>query len=146
MVGVTGSYGKTSTIRILEHCLQSQMAVVSNRASYNMLDSVIATLRRAADKDATVIQELGAHGPRTLESSLLTLLPTVGLITAIRDDHLKAFRSREAVLAEKFKLIQSLPADGVALLNLDDPMLADCVPRVHCRLRTFNSNRSRLDV
>lgn len=142
VVGITGSYGKTSTVRILEHCLKPRMNVVSNRASYNMLDSVIASLRRAADGDAVVIQELGAHGPRTLEGSLLALLPTVGLITAIRDDHLKAFRSREAVLAEKFKLVQSLPADGVALLNLDDPLLAGCVPRVHCRLRTFGLSES----
>src|SRR3546814_17218271 len=49
--------------------------------------------------------------------------PSIGVVTTIGDDHHKAFGSREAIAAERGKLIAALPAEGTAVLNADDPLV-----------------------
>lgn len=142
VIGITGSYAKTSTKHLLSACLAPQYDVVSNAASYNVLDGIHATLRRVTSRTDLVIQEIGATGPGSLDGLLFRLLPTFGVLTAIADDHLGAFGNRATVLREKLKLIQSLPKHGTAIMNVDDPLIADSVDDIHCGVRTFGRSRS----
>ncbi len=142
VVGITGSYAKTSTKHLLVNGLCGQFNVVGNRASYNVVDGLLSTLRRVDQDTDVVVQELGASGPGSLDQLISSLLPTVGILTAIGDDHRTAFRSRAATLAEKFKLIRALPPAGTAILNLDDPLIADTVANVRTRLLTFGVHQA----
>lgn len=137
VVGITGSCAKTTTKHLLTHALNGPYVVAGNVESYNIIDGIRSTLGRVTPDTDFVVQELSAAGPRKLEPLLLALLPTIGVITAIADDHRTAYESREAVLKEKFKLIATLPQDGIAILNADDPLLRATFERVQCRLLTF---------
>ena len=137
MIAITGSYAKTSTKHVLAKGLANQLNVVSNFASYNVIDGIRSTMQRVKSDTDVVIQELGASGPNTLNVLLIRTLPTIGVLTAIADDHRSAFRTREATLKEKFKIVESLPPEGTAILNLDDPLIASKIVDVKCRLRTF---------
>ncbi len=137
MVGITGSCAKTTTKHLLTQALDGPFVVAGNVESYNIIDGIRATLGRVKSDTDFVVQELSAAGPGKLEPLLLALLPTIGVITTIADDHRTAYERREAVLKEKFKLISTLPADGTAVLNADDPLLCATFDRVTCRLLTF---------
>lgn len=140
VVAITGSFAKTSTKDMLAGGLSREFNVVKNMASLNVVDGIQSTLRRVQPDTDVVVQELGASGPGTLDGLLVRTLPTVGVITRIADDHWSAFKSREAVLKEKFKMVQALPQNGVAVLNHDDPLLRSRFGDVHCRLVTFGTD------
>src|SRR3546814_19339417 len=59
----------------------------------------------------------------SFDPMLRLVRPSIGVVTTIGDDHHKAFGSREAIAAEKGKLIAALPAEGTAVLNADDPLV-----------------------
>jgi UDP-N-acetylmuramoyl-tripeptide--D-alanyl-D-alanine ligase len=72
-----------------------------------------------------------------IDESVDVFQPTVGIVTAISGDHRKAFGSFEAIAAEKAKLVHRLPADGLAVLNADDPLVAAMAAGCICRVVTY---------
>jgi UDP-N-acetylmuramyl pentapeptide synthase len=68
---------------------------------------------------------------------MAVLRPQVGVVTNVGEDHIYAFGSREAVAAEKRALITSLPADGLAVLNADDPLVAEMARDCRARVVTY---------
>ena len=69
------------------------------------------------------VLELSADRPGYIETQLRYVKPNIGVVTCVGIDQYKAFRTRENVAREKGKLIQSLPTDGFAILNADDPLV-----------------------
>lgn len=67
--------------------------------------------------------EVSGAEPGTLDWPVRFLRPQIGVVTAIKRDHYSAFRSLEAIAAEKSKLISCLPRKGIAVLNYDDPLV-----------------------
>jgi UDP-N-acetylmuramyl pentapeptide synthase len=65
--------------------------------------------------------EVAAWGASTMDDSLSLLRPRVGVVTNIGSDHWASYGSLDGIAAEKSKLVRCLPADGVAVLNADDP-------------------------
>ena len=76
-------------------------------------------------------------GPGTLRPMLNVLRPTVGVVTLVALEHKSAFRTVEAVAEEKGKLVEVLPASGLAILNHDDPHVAAMAQRTKARSVTF---------
>jgi UDP-N-acetylmuramoyl-tripeptide--D-alanyl-D-alanine ligase len=133
-IGITGSAGKTTTKDLLYTVLASQYPSTRNDDSNNQLYNIARTLLASSRRTRYVVQELGASKPGTFDAMVGLLRPSVALLTNVNTDHFSAFRSREAVAAEKGKLVACLPADGLAILNADDDlvraMAADCRARV----------------
>ncbi len=86
---------------------------------YDVEWTVLKTTRR----HRFCVVEAGAAGPGYLDRSLRVIRPHIGVLTLVEREHYSAFRSKEAIAAEKAKLIAALPADGVAVLNIDDPLV-----------------------
>lgn len=121
-VGVTGSAGK-STTKDLIACILDCHLVKGRKVpgSANGLVDLIHLLLGTRPSDRYCIAEIATTGPGTLDIPLALFRPTVSVVTNIGDDHFSAFKSSEAIAQEKGKLIRSLPHNGIAILNADDP-------------------------
>jgi UDP-N-acetylmuramoyl-tripeptide--D-alanyl-D-alanine ligase len=136
-IGVTGSAGKTTTKELLHAALAGRHRCTKNADTNNQLYSIARTLVSIAPGTRFCVQEVGASEPGGLDPMLKLLKPQVGVVTNVGTDHFKAFRTREAVAAEKSRLIASLPADGIAVLNADDDLVAAMARNCRARVVTY---------
>src|SRR3546814_14839546 len=87
--------------------------------------------------DDFCVVELGADKPGSLDRSLATVKPRIGVVTSVGTDHLTAFHSIEAIAAEQAKVIACLPENGTAVLNADDPRVMAMADRFAGNVITF---------
>ncbi len=126
VIGITGSYGKTSTKHYLYRILSERFAVCMTPGSFNTTLGVVRTVREYLKPyDRIFICEMGAKQPGDIKEICDLVHPQVGIITAVGPQHLESFKSIENVQATKFELIDSLPADGLAVLNNDFAYVAN---------------------
>lgn len=120
VIGITGSYGKTSTKHYLERILSEKYDVVITPGSYNTTMGVIRTIREIIKPYNNIfICEMGAKQKGDIKEICDLVHPDVGIVTAVGAMHLETFKSIENVQATKFELIDSLPSSGLAVVNDD---------------------------
>ncbi|HSF95279.1 MAG TPA: Mur ligase family protein [Thermohalobaculum sp.] len=139
IIAVTGSNGKTTTVAILDHILGRELKG-SLGIDHNETEAIARALARVPRGASYFIQEVSAEHPGVLEPRLALLRPDIAIVTAVGLDHAAAFRTREAVAAEKSKLVEALPAEGAAILNADDPLVAAMAGQTTARVVTFGSS------
>lgn len=121
-IGVTGSAGKTTTKDLIASILERHFSKGrKNPGSLNWPEDMVRMVLSTRKSDAFCVAEISAHGPGAVDLPVALIRPTVGVVTNIRADHFSAYKNRDAIAAEKSKLIRALPSDGVAILNADDP-------------------------
>lgn len=121
-VGVTGSAGKTTTKDLIAGILNHHMAGGSkNPGSLNWPNDMVRLILGTRRLTPFCVVEISGHAPGAMDLPIRLVQPTVGVVTSIGADHITAFKNRDAIASEKGKLIRALPADGVAILNADDP-------------------------
>ncbi len=126
VIGITGSYGKTSTKHYLYRILSERFNVVMTPGSFNTTLGVVRTVReRLKPYHEVFIVEMGAKQPGDIAEICRLVNPSMGIITAVGEQHLESFKSIENVQRTKFELIDALPANGTAILNDDFPYIAD---------------------
>ena len=134
VVGVTGSVGKTTLKEMLAAALSPLGPVLKTAASQNNETGVPkALLQLTADHKAAVI-EMGMRGSGQIAYLCGIARPTVGVITVIADNHLELLGSRDAIADAKGELLESLPADGVAVLNAHDPYFSRLKSKTKARV------------
>ncbi|MFZ6751466.1 aminoacyl-tRNA hydrolase [Undibacterium sp. Ren11W] len=124
-IGVTGSAGKTTTKDLIASILQVHLLRgTKNPDSLNFPEDMVKVLLATSKRDAYCVMEISAHaGPGMLDLPLALLKPQLAVVTNIGSDHLTAYHSRQGIADEKARLVRALPADGVAILNADDPLV-----------------------
>lgn len=126
VIGVTGSYGKTSTKHYLQRILSESFETLMTPGSFNTTMGVIRTVREYMQPYTEVfICEMGAKQPNDIKEICDLVHPEIGIVTAVGPQHLESFKTIECVQATKFELIDSLPADGLAVLNDDFEYVAN---------------------
>ncbi|MDE7336379.1 MAG: UDP-N-acetylmuramoyl-tripeptide--D-alanyl-D-alanine ligase, partial [Muribaculaceae bacterium] len=126
IIGITGSYGKTSTKHYLHRILSEQFAVCMTPGSFNTTLGVVRTVREHLKPfDKVFICEMGAKQSGDIKEICDLVHPSVGIITAVGPQHLESFKTIENVQATKFELVDSLPANGLAVLNNDFEFVAN---------------------
>ncbi len=141
-VAVTGSCGKTTTKEFIAAVLATRFTGRRNRGNRNYASVVTSTILRVRPWDEYCVLEMAAayHGERiALEGPLRLVRPLVGVVTNIESDHISAFGSVEAIAEEKGKLIASLPQEGTAVLNADDPRVLAMRDRSVARVLTYGT-------
>jgi UDP-N-acetylmuramoyl-tripeptide--D-alanyl-D-alanine ligase len=136
-IGVTGSAGKTTTKDLLHAALATRFRCAKNSGSHNVLYAIARTLLRVEPRAQFCVHEVGATEVGGFDAMLALLRPTVGVVTNVGTDHYKSFRGRAGVAAEKSKLIASLPADGLAILNADDDLVIAMAANCRARVVTY---------
>ncbi len=122
VIGITGSVGKTTVKDLTSAIFSSQFVTQASHLSFNNEIGLPLTLANAPDGVEAVVCELGARGPRHIADLCAIARPTVGIITRIGLAHTEFFGTLEQVATAKAELFESLPSDGLAALNGDDPM------------------------
>jgi UDP-N-acetylmuramyl pentapeptide synthase len=136
-VGITGSCAKTTTKELVAAVLERRGPVVRTPGTHNSAQWVPLTLLEARPHHAFAVQELGASGPGSLDAPIALVRPRVAVITNIGDDHRSAFRTIDATVVEKRKLVEAVPADGVAILNADDARVLAMASACRGRVVTY---------
>ncbi|HEU4324960.1 MAG TPA: UDP-N-acetylmuramoyl-tripeptide--D-alanyl-D-alanine ligase [Roseiflexaceae bacterium] len=121
VIGITGSVGKTSTKEVTASVLSRRYRTLKNPRSYNSEATLpVAMLQLNGDHDVAVL-EMGCYGPGDIALLASIARPRLGIITNVGPSHLERMGSLEAIAATKAELVQALPPDGHAILNIDDP-------------------------
>ena len=125
IIGVTGSYGKTSTKNYLYRILSERYNVLITPGNFNTTLGVVRTIRESLKPYHQVfIVEMGAKRPGDIKEICDLVHPRYGIVTAVGAMHLETFGSLENIQRTKFELVRSLPADGVAYVNADSAGVA----------------------
>ena len=139
VVGVTGSSGKTSTKDLLAHLLRELGPTVAPAGSANNELGLPYTVLKADGDTRFLVLEMGARGIGHI-AHLTRIAPLqVGAVLNVGSAHLGEFGSREAIAQAKGELVEALPADGLAVLNADDPLVVGMRERTAARVRTFGA-------
>lgn len=126
VVGVTGSYGKTSTKHYLHRILSEKYDVLMTPGNFNTTLGVVRTINENMQPyNEVFIVEMGAKQRGDIREICELVHPQMGVITAVGPQHLESFGSIETVQATKFELADALPAGGVMVLNNDFDMIAN---------------------
>ena len=120
VIGITGSYGKTSTKHYLNRILSEKFDVLMTPGSYNTPMGVIRTIREMMKPYHSIfICEMGAKQKGDIKEICDLVNPEIGIITAAQSMHLESFKTMENVQATKFELVDALPSYGFAVVNND---------------------------
>ena len=123
IIGITGSYGKTSSKNILSDILNVKYNALPTPRNLNTFNGLLITVNNHLDKFTDVfIAEMGAYVRGEIGKLCKLVKPKYGILTRIGTAHLESFGSQENIQKGKFELIESLPSDGFGVLNGDDPL------------------------
>jgi UDP-N-acetylmuramoyl-tripeptide--D-alanyl-D-alanine ligase len=139
VVGITGSVGKTSTKDLAASVLGTTLATFASERSFNNEIGVPLTLCDAPEQTEAVVVEMGARGVGHVAALCAIARPTIGVVTAVGAAHLELFGSLDEVACAKGELVESLDADGTAVLNADDERVAAMATRTRARVVTFGA-------
>jgi UDP-N-acetylmuramyl pentapeptide synthase len=138
-VGITGSAGKTTAKELTCAVLSTAGVTTGNRGSRNRPRCLVPRLLRTTRRHRFFVQEFGAAGPGTLDDMIAICRPQIGVVLNVGLDHYSAFRNREAVAAEKSKVVRALPSRGTAIVNVDDPFVRPMIDQTRARVVTIGT-------
>lgn len=133
VIGITGSFGKTSTKFAVAGLVGDPPKVLATPGSFNTPLGVCRTINEKLTDQRYFVVEMGAYGEGEIAELCRFVRPRVGVLTAIGPAHLERFGSMDAIRRGKYEIVTSLPDDGIAIMNVDDPevrALADVTTRV----------------
>lgn len=120
VIGVTGSYGKTTVKEMLKTVLSKKYKVLSTPKSFNTLFGISQIIKEQLKPEHEIfIVEMGAYKIGEIAELCRMVKPKIGILTGITNQHLERFGSEENIIKAKYELIESLPSDGLAVINID---------------------------
>ena len=146
-VAITGSYGKTSSKNILNDILNVKYNSYATEKSFNTMNGLMISINNKLDKFTDVfISEMGAFKRGEIKELCGLIHPQYGILTIIGTAHLESFKTRENIQKAKFELIDGLPSDGIAVLNMDDPYQTSYDIKSDCRKVWVSLKNKKADV
>ena len=147
VVGITGSYGKTSSKNILNDILNVKFNSFATPQNFNTPYGLIRSINQYLDKFNDIfIAEMGAFKVGEINTTCKLVKPKYGILTNIGEAHLESFGSRENIQKGKFELIESLPSDGIGILNGDDPYQKSYKLKNNCKILWIGIDNKDVDL
>ena len=147
VIGITGSYGKTSSKNILSDVLNVKYNAFPTPKNFNTPLGLIITINNYLDKfNDLFIAEMGAFKMGEIKELCDLVHPTYGILTTIGTAHMDSFGSRENIQKGKFELIESLPSNGIGILNGDDPYQLSYELKNDCKIVWIGIDNKDVDV
>lgn len=124
-IGITGSFGKTSTKYFINNLVQESFLTTASPKSYNtemgLCKSILDNLRYG---DEIYIAELGATKPKDIEKLINIVNVDIGIITDIGIQHLESFKTIDNILNTKLEILKS-PSIQTLIINNDNKLLRE---------------------
>ncbi|MFH1657249.1 MAG: UDP-N-acetylmuramoyl-tripeptide--D-alanyl-D-alanine ligase [bacterium] len=147
VVGITGSYGKTSTKEILAVILAEKFKVLKTKEHRNSEIGVSqCILEELKPEHEIFICEMAAYNKGGIKLLSDIVKPKIGILTGINQQHLATFGSQENIVKAKFELIESLPEDGTAILNADNEFIRQELETKKFKNQKLYSTKDKLDI
>jgi UDP-N-acetylmuramoyl-tripeptide--D-alanyl-D-alanine ligase len=137
VVGITGSLAKTSTKEVVADVLAERWTVLRTEGNRNNEVGLPLTLLDLGPEHGAAVLEMGLYVPGDIALLCGIARPSMGVVTAVRGVHLSRAGSLDAIVAGKRELVEALPADGVAVLNADDPRVAGMADSTAARVLRY---------
>ncbi len=143
VIAITGSNGKTTTKRMIDHVLSDAMPGRAALKSFNNHIGVPLTLLSAEAQDRYLVIEIGTNSPGEVAALSAMAKPDIGVLTSIGFAHLEGLGGLEGVASEKFSMFDHVRRGGMGVLNIDGPVTVDRLRRLErLRLMTFGFGES----
>lgn len=140
IIGITGSYGKTTTRSFIAAALGASIKVLSTQENYNNEIGVPQTLLQIDASYQAAVIEMGMRGSGQIDYLAKLARPEIGVITNIGPQHIELLGSVENVAAAKAELLENLPANGAAILPADDAQFDFLQSRTNASIISFGAN------
>lgn len=145
-IGITGSYGKTSSKNILNEILTHQFYSLMTPASYNTPMGITITIRTMLKPIHQVfICEMGADKVGDIDMLTKFVKPQFGIVTSIGPQHLNTFKTLDNIILEKMKMIENLPISGVGVLNRDNEHIRNYRIKNKCQILWYGIESEDVD-
>jgi UDP-N-acetylmuramoyl-tripeptide--D-alanyl-D-alanine ligase len=141
-VAITGSVGKTTTKEATAAALGARYRVLRTLASHNNEIGVPLTFLRQEPGHEVAVIELGFYVPGEIADLSRLVRQRIGIVTTIPEIpvHFARTPNVDAIVQGKAELVEALPADGVALLNADDPRVRGMASRTRARVVLYGES------
>lgn len=123
VIGITGSVGKSSTKELVAEVLGQHFHTHKNPGNYNNEIGLPLTLINAGYGHNCIVAEMGFYYPGEIRFLCEIAAPQIGIVTNIGTVHAERAGSQQIIAQGKAELVQSLPENGYAILNYDDPFV-----------------------
>jgi UDP-N-acetylmuramoyl-tripeptide--D-alanyl-D-alanine ligase len=137
VAGITGSSGKTTTKDLAAQLVERLGPTIAPAGSFNNEFGLPLTVLRADAATRYLVLELSARGPGHISYLCGIAPPRYGVVLNVGHAHAGEFGGLDQVARAKGELVEALPADGVAILNADDPRVLGMAARTRARVVTF---------
>ena len=137
VVAITGSVGKTSVKDLTAAVLATRWRTHAALRSYNNDQGLPHTMLNAPDDTEVLVFEMGMRGFGEIAKLCEVARPKIGIVTSVAAAHTERVGGIEGVARAKAELIDAMPADGVGILNADQPLVAAMAARCAGRVVTF---------
>lgn len=134
IVGITGSVGKSTTKEVAAQVLAQRYPVLKNPGNLNNEIGLPLTILQLTSNHKIAVLEMGFYVPGEIAFLCDIALPQVGVITNIGTVHAERAGSQEAIARGKAELIESLPRDGIAVLNYDDILVREMAAKTQAHV------------
>ncbi|KKR21902.1 MAG: UDP-N-acetylmuramoyl-tripeptide-D-alanyl-D-alanine ligase [Parcubacteria group bacterium GW2011_GWE2_39_37] len=141
VIGITGSFGKTTVKNYLKQILGAKYNVVATPKNINTEIGIAKFISKTDFSKVDIfIVEMGAYRMGEIKQICDMVRPKIGILTAINEQHLSLFGDIKKTQKAKFELLDSLPADGLAITNSDNQYCRELLPKLKCEYKTFGQN------
>ena len=129
-IGITGSYGKTSVKFIVAEIVRQRYNVLATPGSYNTPMGICIVVNNHLNSDHQVlVLEMGMRYRGDIRELCGIARPDIAIVTDVGLAHLETMGTVENIALEKGDIVECLPSDGVAVLNVDNPYVAEMKER-----------------
>lgn len=147
VIGITGSFGKSSTKEYISQVLQYSFRVVWTKGTNNTPIGIANTILNDLRKDTQLlVVEMGAYKKGEITQLCQIVKPKIGIITAVSNQHLSLFGSLINTMDTKYELIESLPKNGIAFFNVGNEKAYTLSKRITPESKIRKILYQRLDI
>lgn len=143
VVGITGSYGKTSTKEFLSSILATKYRVLKTKEHQNSEMGIAKCILQELEPEHEIfVCEMGAYNKGGIKLLCGIAQPQIGVLTGINEQHMSTFGSQENIIKTKYELIEALPKDGVAFFNSKNKYCVDLYNKTNIKKFLYGSDAS----
>jgi len=139
VIGITGSYGKTSTVRAIKFALGKKFSPLATDINLDTVFNLPLTLLKIRPQNKALILEYGVDRRGEMETHLRLIRPQIGVLTGISPVHAEKelLGSLSGIIEEKGKLLEALPKTGWAVLNFADPYVCQMAKKTEAKIVSY---------